>query len=70
MTQTLPVGVFVSATLPLRVVRILVWCEWRPLSEPSHSSESLSCSQAGCLAVAAEKGGGVRQLLPKTLSWE
>lgn len=46
MTQTLPVGVFVSATLPLRVVRILVWCEWRPPSEPSHSSESLSCSQA------------------------
>lgn len=68
MTQTLPVGVFVSATLPLRVVRILVWCEWRPPSEPSHSSESLSCSQAGCLA--AEKGGGVRQLLPKTLIWE
>lgn len=68
MTQTLPVGVFVSATLPLRVVRILVWCEWRQPSEPSHSSESLSCSQAGCLA--AEKGGGVRQLLPKTLSWE
>lgn len=68
MTQTLPIGVFVSATLPLRVVRILVWCEWRLPSEPSHSSESLSCSQAGCLA--AEKGGGVRQLLPKTLSWE